>query len=431
MKTKRVGDRGRGATEAKARRVTAEPGRFWIAWSADDAKDPAVRFFERGVELLKPDARPDWRDARHEAIAVFDRATELAPNLVGAYALRAVALLDLRENAKAIEACDSALSFEKRLLAEADAVQNRAWLEDKEARSALFEQSRNGFLYIAWLHVLRAEAITAAEDDEFSPPYGKLFVERRHKLGVSKRYNEALRECERAFEVIGRNRSGGFYGADVLNGYRVQAGVLRRIGRLDEAINRYREALTFARYAVLDGNEVITDRELVGIAEELELALVDKEQEELYNSDLMGDAAHDLNALAANLGLTFEEAAAKLTARETTGRATAEPRPDWIEAHKRGVTVPEFIREAFAIELRDRSMHKGLFSRYENLRRDFYAYKRHHKLPDWLKAVPKESDWNDKQVAEGKMNIEAIRSGERERKRVSAAQGRGVVVALS
>jgi hypothetical protein len=56
-----------------------------------------------------------------------------------------------------------------------------------------------------------------------------------------------------------------------------------------------------------------------------------------YNPVPMGDAAHDLNALAANLGLTFEEAAAKLTARETTGRATAEPRPK---------LTPQQIREA-------------------------------------------------------------------------------------
>jgi hypothetical protein len=41
-----------------------------------------------------------------------------------------------------------------------------------------------------------------------------------------------------------------------------------------------------------------------------------------YTGDSMGDAAHDLNALAANLGLSFEEAAAKLTA---AARASSDP----------------------------------------------------------------------------------------------------------
>ena len=76
------------------------------------------------------------------------------------------------------------------------------------------------------------------------------------------------------------------------------------------------------------------------------------------------------------------------------------PRPDWIEAHKRGVTVPEFIKDAFAVELRDGSMHKGLFSRYENLRRDFYSYKRSNELSDWLKAIPTQEDWNTRRLAE-------------------------------
>jgi hypothetical protein len=112
--------------------------------------------------------------------------------------------------------------------------------------------------------------------------------------------------------------------------------------------------------------------------------------------------------------------------------AKATPRPDWIEAHKTGEEVPDFIKRAFAAELADGTMHKGLLSRYENLRRDYYSYKRSNELPDWLRAIPKEKDWNDRQVAEGKVApVEVIRSAERDRKRIAAARRRGVAAAMS
>jgi hypothetical protein len=69
--------------------------------------------------------------------------------------------------------------------------------------------------------------------------------------------------------------------------------------------------------------------------------------EKIYNPVHMGDAAHDLNALAANLGLTFEEAAAKLTARETTCRATGEPRLD-DAATVRALAGLEHLEKQFA-----------------------------------------------------------------------------------
>jgi tetratricopeptide (TPR) repeat protein len=126
-------------------------------------------------------------------------------------------------------------------------------------------------------------------------------------------------------------------------------------------------------------------------------------------------------------------------AKETTGRRSKEPpRPDWIEAHKRGVTVPDFIERAFAAEIADRTMHKGLFSRYENLRRDFYSYQRSNELPDWLKAIPTQDEWDKRQIAEGKATpVEApappaqpdeLRSYWRGQKRVASARRRGIPV---
>ena len=87
-------------------------------------------------------------------------------------------------------------------------------------------------------------------------------------------------------------------------------------------------------------------------------------------------------------------------ATETIRRMKETPRQDWIEAHKRGETLPDFIKRAFTIELANGIMHKGLFSRYENLRRDFYSYKRSNELPEWLKAIPTQDEWNTRRLAD-------------------------------
>ena len=110
-----------------------------------------------------------------------------------------------------------------------------------------------------------------------------------------------------------------------------------------------------------------------------------------------------------------DKLAAKAAAHEMTTRATAQPRPDWIEAHNRGVTVPEFIKDAFAVELRDGSMHRGLFSRYENLRRDFYSHKRSNELPDWLKAMPTKAKLNTQRLAQRAEAGEPVRPASRPR----------------
>lgn len=114
-----------------------------------------------------------------------------------------------------------------------------------------------------------------------------------------------------------------------------------------------------------------------------------------------------ISAFAASKGLTvaeLEEAAdIYASAKAEQARAEAKPRPDWIEAHKKGIQVPEFIEDKFAAELANGAMHLGFLSRYTNLRRDLYAYKRHHELPDWLAAIPTQAAWTDRQIAEGKV----------------------------
>jgi tetratricopeptide (TPR) repeat protein len=146
-----------------------------------------------------------------------------------------------------------------------------------------------------------------------------------------------------------------------------------------------------------------------------------------YSKEAM-ESAIDLNAAADSLGLSKERAlhALEQAATEATrGRAKEPPRPDWIEAHKQGIEVPEFIEKTFPVELADGTMHRGMFDRYQNLRRDFHAYQRHHKLPEWLMKVPTKAEW-DKEHAELLLPDE-VRRHEREAKRARRRQGKAAV----
>jgi hypothetical protein len=91
--------------------------------------------------------------------------------------------------------------------------------------------------------------------------------------------------------------------------------------------------------------------------------------------------------------------------RETTGRAKATPRPDWVEARKQPGKVADllaqFIRAKFADELADGTMSTQQLYRYGGLHRAFYNHK--DKLPPDLQDMPTRSEVNDRMVAEGKV----------------------------
>jgi tetratricopeptide (TPR) repeat protein len=147
----------------------------------------------------------------------------------------------------------------------------------------------------------------------------------------------------------------------------------------------------------------------------------------------MDDAANDLNAAADEQGVSRKDVLelikrkAAEAGRETAGRAKAEPRADWIEAHKQGIAVPEFIEKTFATELADGTMHKGMFDRYRNLRRDFHAHKRHHTLPEWLAAVPTQAEWNRQHPNRPEpLPVEEVRRAEREARRARRHQARAL-----
>jgi hypothetical protein len=127
---------------------------------------------------------------------------------------------------------------------------------------------------------------------------------------------------------------------------------------------------------------------------------------------------------------TEDNAALAVTAEEA-----ASPAPkvvDWIEARKNGVEAPEFIAKNFAAELEKGDMHLGLLSRYTHLRRDLYAFKRHHELPDWLANLPTKSGWIKRQVTERALlpdsptgpTADEVRAYNRDAKRIARARQR-------
>jgi hypothetical protein len=93
------------------------------------------------------------------------------------------------------------------------------------------------------------------------------------------------------------------------------------------------------------------------------------------------------------------------TARETTGHANEQPRPDWIEARKqpgkRADVLAAFINEKFAAEIADGTMSTDKFFRYTSL---YQAFQDHRaELPPDLRSLPTKSRSLDRQVKAGKI----------------------------
>jgi tetratricopeptide (TPR) repeat protein len=254
----------------EARRGAGELRRLWVAWSADDddTKGQPLRFFNRGVKLLESG------DAEG-AITVFARAAELAPNMVGAYAMRAVALQTVYEYAEAVKACDQALSYERRLIEKTEAGESTDY---------------DGFEYVGWLHVLRADCIDSAEfsaRNTVTAQFGDLAAKRRLMVGT--RYGDAIADCDRAIELFRRSsdaprlRATGLH----LQAYWRKAVLLRTVGRPDDVITCCREALLAVRQDdnISSVGPVSADvyRQIYGITNQLEWAFLDKEADKQFD----------------------------------------------------------------------------------------------------------------------------------------------------
>jgi hypothetical protein len=118
-----------------------------------------------------------------------------------------------------------------------------------------------------------------------------------------------------------------------------------------------------------------------------------------YTGDTMGDAAHDLNALAADLDLPFDiatealkQAKAELTARENPARATATPRLKW-ETDRQADENPAHFAARADYE------HRGQIHEQDRpLSVKLSNWLRTHDWPEDVRYIPTKPEWNDRQV---------------------------------
>ena len=139
------------------------------------------------------------------------------------------------------------------------------------------------------------------------------------------------------------------------------------------------------------------------------------------------DRARDLNDLAEQLGLPFDEAESALrqraadTAREMMDRADAEPRLKWKKDALPGENPAAFAWRAYQAEAKAGTLHRGLIAQED---KDLAV-----KLANWLRTydmpegfdIPTKPEWNTRQLPKlsGEAEREVLRLFEVARKRKS------------
>jgi len=125
----------------------------------------------------------------------------------------------------------------------------------------------------------------------------------------------------------------------------------------------------------------------------------------------MDNTAHDLNALAGNLGYTsFEQAkialerGAPTTAHEKPARVKAQPRALWED--RKGtdakLSPPEFIAKHYAAEMAAGTLHRGVIAKEDKpLAVKLASWLRTHDMPEGV-DIPTLPEWITRQAEAGK-----------------------------
>jgi len=231
---------------------------------------PAINHYNRGVKLIEAN-RFD------EAIGAFRRAADLDPNFSDTFGFLGMALAEAGRLDEAIEAFDRAVQLD-------EGISVIHFLRGAVLRAA----GRSHEATRAFDRVIDLDR----DDASAAPLYLAEVYARRSaaRLDVG-RIGEALADAHYATELDPNNPHGHASAGDAF----------RKLRRFKEAGLSYKTALRIA------WNEA--DNETI---EDVVNSIVDILSTVSYDEG-MGNAAHDLNALAADFGYTFEEAAAILT----------------------------------------------------------------------------------------------------------------------
>jgi hypothetical protein len=132
-----------------------------------------------------------------------------------------------------------------------------------------------------------------------------------------------------------------------------------------------------------------------------------------YSRETVRERTRDLNARARDLGLSFEQGLKALQreaaagARETTGRAKAEPRLKWEKDALPDENPAAFAWRAYKAEAEAGTLHRGLVGREDkSLAVKLASWLRTHDMPEGI-DIPTLPEWNTRQLA--KLNGEAER----------------------
>ena len=305
----------------------------------------ADRSFDRAIALSPKDSRfHEWRGfilaeaGRYdEAVRSYDRAIELSPEQARLHSARGFTLAEDRRFEQAIQSFDRAI--------------------DLSPENAQFHVLRG--LALAEIHRYEEAIQSFGRAIDLDPREAMAYGSHGDILGEVGRYKEAIQSLDRAIVL---NPHSGIYRAD-------RASCLARLGQYRDAIAGYSESLNLAH---TQNNRYI----LYYIAEEMKWLINDlvKRGKITYGSDpyavtTMDARADDLNAVAADLGLSFEagrkalereasetsrgdiaHATAAKSAREDLDRTPTRPRWETRRGDDLELTPEEFVAKHYASE---------------------------------------------------------------------------------
>jgi tetratricopeptide (TPR) repeat protein len=257
-------------TQRAVREVAA---RLWLVVDKDKGEGPKDKIVARLNGLAAATETENDGSGRvfDEVIAACNQAIALEPDFSFSYLMRAAAKTDLGRFGEALEDCNRAINL----------IGTEGHKENE-----------------ASAYVMRAQV------------FRKL-----HEL------DKALDDCERA---IGLTPNDGWP-------HLVRGLTLKNAGRIDEYIDEITLSRSFYPNDVIiirDDDIWTVPREKFGESKTPGYPFKGREDRQStvdLPPGVMSDAEHDLNALAANLGLSFEEAAAKLTAGKKPRALSSDP----------------------------------------------------------------------------------------------------------
>jgi tetratricopeptide (TPR) repeat protein len=212
------------------------------------------------------------------------------------------------------------------------------------------------------------------------------FLKRAMRLWRTQHFAEALASADRGIELAPN------YG----RGHAVRAALLMVLDRGAEALAAADRAIELEPEG--RANYAVTLRAVI-------LLKIGESKKSDYTDDIMDDAAKACKPAADYFGLSIEKVRRALEAlraaeRETTGRATAEPRLKWEKDALPDEDPATFAWRAYQAEAKAGTLHRGVIGQEDKaLSVKLANWLRTHDMPEGI-DIPTKPEWNTRQLAE-------------------------------